>query len=60
MAGLSAYFILGEVLEPLQVLGGFGVIAAVILLQVAKKTAGPSSALEIRQKGKRLNVALSE
>jgi hypothetical protein len=47
-------------LEPLQVLGGFGVIAAVILLQLGKETPGPSSALEIRQEGKRLNVALSE
>jgi drug/metabolite transporter (DMT)-like permease len=60
MAGLSAYFLLEEVLEPLQVLGGFGVIAAVILLQLAKGTAGPSSALEIRQEGKRVNIALSE
>jgi drug/metabolite transporter (DMT)-like permease len=60
MAGLSAYFILGEVLEPLQVVGGFGVIAAVILLQRAKETAGPSSALEIRQQRKRGNVAPSE
>lgn len=51
MAGLSAYFFLGEVLEPFQILGGIGVIAAVILLQMAKETTGPSAPLEIRRKG---------
>ena len=50
MAGLSAYIILGEFLEPLQIVGGLGVIAAVALLQMAKETAGPSSAIQIRQK----------
>lgn len=53
MAGLSAYFLLGEVLEPLQILGGLGVIAAVILLQLAKPGSGPVPALEIRRKGRR-------
>jgi len=51
VAGLSAYFILGETLEPLQILGGLAVIAAVILLQFAKQTPGPASPLEVR-KGK--------
>jgi drug/metabolite transporter (DMT)-like permease len=60
MAGLSAYFILGEVLEPLQVLGGIGVIAAVILLQMANETTGPSSALEIRGKAQHDPVSLSQ
>jgi drug/metabolite transporter (DMT)-like permease len=57
MAGLSAYFFLGEVLEPFQILGGIGVIAAVILLQMAKETTGPSAALEIRQKGQNATAA---
>ena len=51
IAGLSAYFVLGEVLHPLQVVGGIGVIAAVILLQMAKEKAAPSTPLKIRQKG---------
>jgi drug/metabolite transporter (DMT)-like permease len=50
IAGLTAYFVLGEVLHPLQVLGGMGVIAAVILLQMAKEKAAPATPLEIRQK----------
>jgi len=36
VAGVTAYFALGEVLSPLQVVGGFGVIAAIVLLQTAK------------------------
>ena len=51
IAGLTAYFVLGEVLDPLQVVGGMGVIAAVILLQMAKEKAAPTTPLEIRQKG---------
>lgn len=50
VAGLAAYFVLGEVLSPLQVLGGIGVIAAVILLQLAREKTSPSSPLEIRPK----------
>jgi drug/metabolite transporter (DMT)-like permease len=50
VAGMTAYFVLGEVLFPLQVLGGIGVIAAIVLLQMAKEKAAPSSAIEIRQK----------
>jgi len=50
MAGMTAYFILGEVLSPLQVVGGFGVIAAIVLLQMAKEKAAPSSPIEIRQR----------
>jgi drug/metabolite transporter (DMT)-like permease len=49
MACLAAYLVLGETLEPLQALGGVGVISAVVLLQLARETTGPSSALEIRQ-----------
>lgn len=50
IAGITAYFVLGEVLSPLQVLGGVGVIAAVILLQLAREKASPSTPLQIRQK----------
>jgi len=50
VAGMTAYFILGEALFPLQVLGGIGVIAAIALLQLAKEKAAPSSPAQIRQK----------
>ena len=50
VAGMTAYFVLGEVLFPLQVLGGVGVIAAIVLLQTAKEKASPSTPIEIRQK----------
>jgi drug/metabolite transporter (DMT)-like permease len=50
VAGITAYFILEEVLFPLQVLGGIGVIAAIILLQIAKERTPSSTPLEIRQK----------
>ncbi|MBS3920733.1 MAG: EamA family transporter [Deltaproteobacteria bacterium] len=50
VAGVAAYFVLGEVLYPLQVLGGIGVIAAVVLLQLAREKVSPSTPLEIRQK----------
>jgi drug/metabolite transporter (DMT)-like permease len=50
VAGITAYFILEEVLFPLQVLGGIGVIAATILLQMAKEKTPSSTPLEIRQK----------
>jgi drug/metabolite transporter (DMT)-like permease len=33
-AGLIAYLFLGEILEPLQILGGVLVIAAIVLLQL--------------------------
>ena len=49
VAGVTAYFVLGEVLFPLQVLGGIGVIAAISLLQMAKERAAPSTPIEIRQ-----------
>jgi drug/metabolite transporter (DMT)-like permease len=48
VAGLTAYFVLGELLSPLQVLGGIGVIAAIAFLQLAKEKSAPSSPLEIR------------
>jgi drug/metabolite transporter (DMT)-like permease len=50
VAGITAYFILEEVLFPLQVLGGIGVITAIILLQMAKEKTPSSTPLEIRQK----------
>jgi len=50
VAGMTAYFVLGEVLYPLQVLGGIGVIAAIVLLQMAKEKSAPSTLIEIRQK----------
>jgi drug/metabolite transporter (DMT)-like permease len=49
VAGLTAYFVLGEVLSPLQVVGGIGVIAAIVLLQTAQEKAHPSPSIEIRQ-----------
>jgi drug/metabolite transporter (DMT)-like permease len=49
VAGMTAYFVLGEALFPLQVLGGIGVIAAIILLQMAKEKAAPSTPIDIRQ-----------
>jgi drug/metabolite transporter (DMT)-like permease len=50
VAGFAAYMVLGEVLYPLQVLGGIGVIAAVVLLQIGREKAAPSTPLEIRGK----------
>jgi len=50
VAGFSAYIVLGEVLYPLQVLGGIGVIVAVVLLQTAKEKASLSAPLQIRQR----------
>jgi drug/metabolite transporter (DMT)-like permease len=51
IAGITAYLVLGEVLHPLQVVGGLGVIAAVALLQIIREKASPSSPIEVRQKG---------
>jgi len=48
VAGITAYLVLGEVLSPLQVVGGVGVIAAIVLLQIAKEKNAPSSPMEIR------------
>ena len=50
VAGITAYFVLGEVLSPLQVVGGFGVIGAIALLQMAKEKASPSSPVGICQR----------
>jgi len=49
VAGMTAYFVLGEVLLPLQVFGGIGVIAAIVLLQMAREKAAPPTPIEIRQ-----------
>ncbi len=51
VAGLTAYIFLGEVLYPLQVLGGIGVIAAVVLLQISREKTAPSTPLEMRENG---------
>ncbi|OGP91194.1 MAG: hypothetical protein A2156_02720 [Deltaproteobacteria bacterium RBG_16_48_10] len=50
VAGITAYLVLGELLHPLQILGGLGVIGAVILLQISREKSAPSSPIEIRQK----------
>jgi drug/metabolite transporter (DMT)-like permease len=50
VAGFAAYIVLGEILYPLQILGGIGVIAAVVLLQIGREKAAPSTPLEIREK----------
>jgi drug/metabolite transporter (DMT)-like permease len=50
VAGVTAYIFLGEVLYPLQVLGGIGVIAAVVLLQISREKAAPPTASQIRNK----------
>lgn len=50
VAGIAAYLTLGEVLQPLQMVGGVGVIAAVILLQWAREKISLSSPIEIRKK----------
>jgi drug/metabolite transporter (DMT)-like permease len=47
---LSAYVVLGEMLYPLQIIGGLAVIAAIILLQIEKERTAPSSSFTIRQK----------
>jgi drug/metabolite transporter (DMT)-like permease len=46
---LIPYFVLGEVLFSFQTVGGVGVIAAIVLFQIAKEKAGPSTPMEIRQ-----------
>ena len=49
VAGLTAYFVLEEMLYPLQIAGGLGVITAIILLQISKEKSAPSAPIEIRQ-----------
>lgn len=49
IAGFAAYFFLGEILSPLQLLGGFSVIAAIILLQMAKEKTSMRSPIELRR-----------
>jgi len=50
VAGFAAFIVLGEVLYPLQILGGIGVIAALVLLQIGREKSAPSTPLEIREK----------
>jgi len=47
---LSAYVVLGEMLNPLQIMGGVAVVAAIIVLQIEKERTAPSSSFSIRQK----------
>jgi len=49
---LSAYVVLGEMLYPLQIMGGVAVLVAIILLQIEKERTAPSSSFSIRQKEK--------
>ncbi len=50
VAGFAAFIVLGEVLYPLQILGGIAVIVAVALLQIGREKVAPSTPLEIRLK----------
>ena len=50
VASITAYIVLGEVLFPPQVLGGIGVIASIVLLQMAKEKIAPPAPIEIRRK----------
>jgi drug/metabolite transporter (DMT)-like permease len=50
VAGITAYLVLGEIMSPLQVMGGLGVIAAIVLLQVAKEKTSSPSPIEMRPK----------
>lgn len=50
VAGLTAFLVLGELLDPLQVVGGLGVIAAIVLLQLSRERSSRSTPLEIRRK----------
>jgi len=59
VASFTAYFVLGEVLYPSQILGGMVVIAAVVLLQIGREKEGPSSAFEIRQRKGNSSPAVS-
>jgi drug/metabolite transporter (DMT)-like permease len=49
VAGLTAYVVLEEMLYPLQMAGGLGVITAIVLLQISKEKSAPPTPIEIRQ-----------
>jgi drug/metabolite transporter (DMT)-like permease len=57
VAGLTAYFVLEEMLYPLQIAGGLGVITAIVLLQISKEKSAPSTPMEIRQPPQPLPIA---
>lgn len=50
VAGIAAFIVLGEVLYPLQIFGGLGVVAAVVLLQLAREKTSHQTPLEIRKR----------
>jgi drug/metabolite transporter (DMT)-like permease len=50
VAGIAAFIALGEVLYPLQVLGGIGVISSIVLLQLAREKTSHATPLDIREK----------
>ena len=49
VAGFAAYLVLGELLHPLQILGGIGVITAIVILQISREKTTYSNPLEIRK-----------
>ncbi len=49
VAGIMAYVFLGEVLSFLQVLGGTGVIVAIVVLQMVREKSAPPPPVEVRQ-----------
>lgn len=50
VAGVAAFLVLDEVLDPLQIIGGIGILAAIVLLQLSRERTTPFSAIEIRRK----------
>lgn len=50
VAGVAAFIVLGEILSPLQILGGLAVIAAIVLLQLVREKFSPSTPLEDRHR----------
>jgi drug/metabolite transporter (DMT)-like permease len=49
VSGVTAYFVLGEVLQLLQILGGLAVILAIGLLQLAREKGAPCASFEVRK-----------
>lgn len=55
VAGVMAYLVLGELLSPLQILGGIGVMVAIVMLQRAREKLAPPPPIEIRQSSSSTN-----